>query len=300
VLPIGTVRSGFRSFEIDLTDLNYGIPSKEELHIQSLSTEQFTSLEITRINFEKSHLENYIVESLAKFDDICYDEHSDLLYDLAGQIVSHFLNQYSEDETRNILRVRQNEIANFIHNQMQQNFWEETTEYEVKISKGFTTLKDSAYNTSPKNRLDYRFSPPDKSNMSKYLFTGFSKCLYSEQKFQSEAERILAIILEREAIKWFKPAKGQFQLYYRWHGNSSEYQPDFVAETKEIIYMLEPKAQNEMINLEVLAKKEVAMQWCKNASDYMLNHGGKPWQYVLIPHDAIAQNMTIKGLGDRY
>ncbi|MBD2178459.1 DEAD/DEAH box helicase family protein [Pseudanabaena sp. FACHB-1998] len=300
VLPIGTVRSGFRSFAINLTDLNYGIPSKEELHIQSLTTDKSTSLEITRINFEKSRLENYIVESLAKFDDICYDEHSDLLYDLAGQIISHFLNQYSEDDTRKILQVRQNEIANFIHHQMQQNFWEETTDYEVKISKGFTTLKDSAYNTSLKNRLDYRFSPPDKSNMSKYLFTGFSKCLYKEQKFQSEAERLLAIILEREAIKWFKPAKGQFQLYYKWHGNYSEYQPDFVAETAEIIYMLEPKAQNETNNPEVLAKKDVAVQWCKNASDYMLTHGGKPWQYVLVPHDAIAQNMTLKGLSDRY
>jgi type III restriction enzyme len=300
VIPIGNMRSGFRSFAIDLSDLNYGIPSKEELHIQSLSTEQSTSLEITRVNFEKSCLENYIVESLAKFDDICYDEHADLLYDLAGQVISHFLNQYSENDTRKILQVRQNEIANFIHHQMQQNFWEETTDYEVKISKGFTTLKDSAYNTSPKNRLDYRFSPPDKSNMSKYLFTGFSKCLYKEQKFQSEAERILAIILEREAIKWFKPAKGQFQLYYKWHGNYSEYQPDFVAETADIIYMLEPKAQNETINPEVLAKKDVAIQWCKNASDYMLTHGGKPWQYVLIPHDAIAQNMTLKGLGDRF
>ena len=300
VLPIGTVRSGFRSFAIDLTDFNYGVPSKEELHIQSLSTDYFTSLEITRVNFEKSRLENYIIESLAKFDDICYDEHADLLYDLAGQVVSHFLNQYSEDDTRNILKVRQNEIATFIHNQMQQNFWEEITDYEVKISRGFTSLKDSAYNTSPKNRLDYRLSPSDKTNMSKYLFTGFSKCLYKEQKFQSEAERILAIILEREAIKWFKPAKGQFQLYYQWHGKYSEYQPDFVAETTEIIYMLEPKAHNEMHNPEVLAKKDVAIQWCQNASDYMLTHGGKPWQYVLIPHDAIAQNMTLKGLGDRY
>ena len=110
----------------------------------------------------------------------------------------------------------------------------------------------------------------------------------------------MAIILEREAIKWFKPAKGQFQLYYKWHGNYSEYQPDFVAETADIIYMLEPKAQNETINPEVLAKKDVAIQWCKNASDHMLTHGGKPWQYVLIPHGAIAQNMTIKGLGDRF
>jgi type III restriction enzyme len=300
VIPVGTMRSGFRSFAINLTDLNYAVPSKEELHIQSLTTDKSTSLEITRVNFEKSRLENYIVESLAKFDDICYDEHADLLYDLASQVISHFLNQYSEDDTRKILKVRQNEIANFIHHQMQQNFWEEITGYEIKISRGFTTLKDSAYNTSPKNRLDYRLSPPDKSNMSKYLFTGFSKCLYPEQKFQSEAERILAIILEREAIKWFKPAKGQFQLYYKWQGKYPEYQPDFVAETAEIIYMLEPKAQNEMNNPEVIAKKDVAMQWCQNASDYMLTHGGKPWQYVLIPHDAIAQNMTIKGLCYRF
>ncbi|MFM7601311.1 MAG: DEAD/DEAH box helicase family protein, partial [Pseudanabaena sp.] len=254
VLPIGTMRSGFRSFAIDLTDLNYPVPSKEELHIQSLSTEQFTSLEITRFNFKESCLENYIVESLSKFDDICYDEHADLLYDLAGQVTSNFLNQYSEDDTRKILQVRQNEIANSVHQQMQQNFWQETSNYEVKISKGFTTLKDSAYNASPKNRLDYRISPSDKSNMSKYLFTGFSKCLYKEQKFQSEAERILAIILEREAIKWFKPAKGQFQLYYQLQGKYSEYQPDFVAETADTIYMLEPKAQNEMNNPEVQAK----------------------------------------------
>nr|CUM59358.1 protein of unknown function [Planktothrix agardhii] len=73
--------------------------------------------------------------------------------------------------------------------------------YDVKISKGFTALKDSAYTTNANNYRNYRSSPPDKSNMSKYLFTGFSKCLYPEQKFQSEAERILALILERDAIK---------------------------------------------------------------------------------------------------
>jgi len=32
----------------------------------------------------------------------------------------------------------------------------------------------------------------------------------------------------------------------------------------------------------------------------MLKHKGKPWVYVLIPHDAIAENMTIKGLADRF
>jgi type III restriction enzyme len=62
--------------------------------------------------------------------------------------------------------------------------------------------------------LDFRTSPVDRSNMAKYLFGGFNRCLYPVQKFQSEAERKLAVILEREALKWFKPAKGQFQIYY--------------------------------------------------------------------------------------
>jgi len=51
-----------------------------------------------------------------------------------------------------------------------------------------------------------------------------------------------------------------------------------------------------MTDPEVLAKKEAAEKWCKNASDHTANHGGKPWVYVLISHDRIAENMSIEGL----
>lgn len=300
VIPQGEVKSGFRSFALDVNGLNYPVPSKQELHIQSLATDDFTSLEIKTGNFQESRLENYIVENLAKFDDICYDENADLLYDLAGQVIEHFLTYLSEEDTNKVLYYHQVEIANFVHNQMIKHFWEDTVDYEVKISKGFTSLKESAYTTNAKSHLDYRISPADKSNMSKYLFTGFEKCLYTKQKFQSEAERVLSIILERDAIKWFKPARGQFQIYYKWEGNYLEYQPDFVAESAEMIYMLEPKNKDEIDNPQVIAKKNVAVQWCKYASEYMLKYNGKPWVYVLIPHDAIAQNMTLTGLGDAF
>jgi type III restriction enzyme len=136
--------------------------------------------------------------------------------------------------------------------------------------------------------------------MAKYLFGGFSRCLYDVQKFQSDAERKLAIILEREAIKWFKPAKGQFQIYYKSGADHPEYQPDFVAETESCIYMLEPKARNEMEAPIVLAKRYVAATWCKNASDYAATCGGKPWKYVLIPHDAIAENITLDWMGKQF
>ncbi|MDB9474822.1 DEAD/DEAH box helicase [Dolichospermum circinale] len=301
VVPQGEVKSGFRSFALDVTDLNYRVPSKKELYIQSLATDDSTSLEIKTDNSEEFHLENYIVKNLVNFDDICYDENADLLYDLASQVISHFLTYLSEEETQKVLYYYQIEIANVVHNQMIKHFWEDDkVEYKYEISKGFTSLKESAYTTNTKHYLDYRTSPPDKSNMSKYLFTGFSKCLYQEQKFQSEAERVLSIILERDAIKWFKPARGQFQIYYKWDGNYLEYQPDFVAETAEIIYILEPKNRDEIDNPQVVAKKDVAVKWCQNASNYMLQHNGKPWVYVLIPHDAIAQNMTLTGLSDRF
>jgi type III restriction enzyme len=136
--------------------------------------------------------------------------------------------------------------------------------------------------------------------MAKYFFGGFSKCLYSLQKFQSDTERILSVILEREALKWFKPAKGQFQIYYQWNGDRPEYQPDFVAECDDVIYMLEPKRRSELDDAEVLAKRDAAVKWCQHASDHMQKNGGKPCIYVLIPHDAIAQNMTLKGLADLF
>jgi type III restriction enzyme len=171
----------------------------------------------------------------------------------------------------------------------------------VQISKGYTELRPSAYTHAVKEApADYRDSPADKSNMSKYLFTGFERCLYSVQKFDSEAERKLAVILDRDALKWFKPAKGQFQIFYRQGADHLEYQPDFVAETKDAIYMLEPKKNKEMEDTIVLAKKESAMEWCANASTYALANGGKPWSYVLIPHDEIAGNFTLSGLVARF
>jgi len=111
--------------------------------------------------------------------------------------------------------------------------------------------------------------------MGKYLFGRFERCLYAVQKFQSDSERRLAVILDRDALKWFKPAKGQFQIFYKSGSDHLEYQPDFVAETDSAIYMLEPKARNEMSDPDVLAKRDSAMKWCINASDHATTYGGK-------------------------
>jgi type III restriction enzyme len=100
------------------------------------------------------------------------------------------------------------------------------------------------------------------------LFGGFSRCLYPLQKFDSDTERRFSIILDRDALKWFKPAKGQFQIYYKLGTEQPEYIPDFVAETDTTIYMVETKARTDVNTQEVQAKANSAARWCKHASTH--------------------------------
>jgi type III restriction enzyme len=39
-----------------------------------------------------------------------------------------------------------------------------------------------------------------------------------------------------------------------------------------------------------------AIRWHADATTHEIKHGGKPWAYLLIPHDAIADNKTLQGL----
>jgi type III restriction enzyme len=300
VVPRGEVKAGFKPFTLSLEALKYPAVS-DELWIQHLRTNKLEVLALSRGGSEESKLEDYVVSGLVDFDDISYDDHADLLYDLAGQTIRHFQSYLSEEDTRKVLRCYQRDIARFIHSQMQAHYWEDTAGYDVVVSKGYTELKESAYTcNTAEPPFDYRISPSDKSNMAKYLFNGFTRCLYSVQKFDSEAERKMAVILDRDADKWIKPAKGQFQILYRMGTDHLEYQPDFVAETSEAIFMLEPKARNQMEDPIVLAKKDAAVKWCANASDHARSNGDKPWRYLLIPHDEIAENMTLEALAKRF
>jgi len=56
--------------------------------------------------------------------------------------------------------------------------------------------------------------------------------------------------------------------------------------------MIESKARNETEDPEVLAKRDAAVLWCRRASDHAATYDGKHRKYLLIPHDAIAENMT--------
>jgi type III restriction enzyme len=101
------------------------------------------------------------------------------------------------------------------------------------------------------------------------------------------------VILERDALKWFKPAKGQFQIFYKLGTEQPEYIPDFVVETDQFILMAETKSKDELKSADVVAKADAAVQWCKHASDYAGSVGGKPWKYLLVPHDGVSESKRL-------
>ena len=144
---------------------------------------------------------------------------------------------------------------------MQAYYWEKMTGYDVVVTKGSTELKPSAYTAAATDPIhDFRQTVQERTRIARMLFGGFQRCLYRTQKFQSDSERKLAVILDRDALKWFRPARGQFQMYYKSGVDQLEYQPDFVAETADSIYMLESKARNDMDDINVQAKKDIAVQ----------------------------------------
>ncbi|MEQ1871362.1 MAG: type III restriction endonuclease subunit R, partial [Vicinamibacterales bacterium] len=296
VVPIGKVESGFSAFTLDLSSVQYQSVT-EDLWIQHLRTAEYQVLSTGKGGIREERLENYVVRGLVDFDDVSYDEQADLLYDLAAQVVSHLRSYLTEEETGRVLQFHQRALCALIHAQMHApgHYWERAEGgYEVKVSNGFTPLRRSAYTADAGDPVhDYRVEPTDKAKIGRLLFGGFAKCLYRVQKFQSDTERRFAVILERDAIRWLKPARDQFQIFYRVGSAPQQYVPDFVAETDTELLMVETKARNEMATPEVAAKRQAADEWCVNASAHAATYGGKSWRYALVPHDVVAENTTL-------
>ncbi len=55
-----------------------------------------------------------------------------------------------------------------------------------------------------------------------------------------------------------------------------------------------------MTDHDVLAKKEAALEFCKYASKYNAENGGKPWKYALIPHNTITTTTGFEYLMAQY
>lgn len=51
---------------------------------------------------------------------------------------------------------------------------------------------------------------------------------------------------------------------------------------------------------EVSEKAKAGKIWCESASHYLQQHGGKPWKYLLIPHNEVKENFDMSLYVNRF
>ncbi len=300
VVPKGDVTCGFNDFTVDVSDVHLQ-PVDQDILIQHLRGHGRHRLDNESGVVPEDRLEDYLVRGLGECDDVRYDDHAELLYNLAGQVVRR-LQSYlgSEEDVRNVLQYHQHTLVNLIHTQMQAHYEENAMDYEPVVSKGFTALRQASYSAFEGEPVRNFRQPVDEKHFIRgMLFSEFKKCLYPVQKFDSNAERRFAVMLENDdtVLKWVKPARGAFKISYR---HDDTYEPDFVVETKSAKYLCEPKRADQMKQEDVLAKAKAAAIWCQRATGHEATHGGKAWSYLLIPDNAIQESKTLQGLAGAF
>lgn len=292
----GLVTASFDDFNLDTEGFTY-----EQLHDEiirvGLTDRSYDVIEvISGVNFGSPV--KLLIAELINFSEIDYDTNADLLHKLSRQAVAQLQANINDGEDiRKLVFQWRGLIAKRVYNQMMQHFRLYEPEYIKPNVRPFTKIEDWNFTTFLNaGRKDYRDENFPASQVSKFLYSGFEKSCHFEYKFDSRPEQTFSFILEndKEVVKWLRPAPNQFRIY--WQHNNRIYEPDFIAETTDCIFMIEIKAANEMEDQEVRAKASAALKYCNFATEYTNEYGGKPWKYVLIPHDRIAKNSSFKAL----
>lgn len=240
---------------------------------------------------------NVIVNALIDYDDIDYDENSELLYHLAGQALEAISNNLEEKDTlAKVVHDFKKAIASSIYDQMKRHFVMQSTGYVKPKVLPFTGIvPQNVKEIEGYGRTNYQTVIPP-SHLRKFIFTGYLKSYYTEYKFDSKTEHDFSFVLEndKKVLRWLRPAREQFSIY--WSNGSKRYEPDFIVETADVIYMVETKAASDVSTVEVQQKKAAAEEYCRHASEFTAENGGKPWRYILLPHDVVDRTASFEYL----
>ena len=224
---------------------------------------------------------------LDSISELSYDD-ADLILD----VVDQYLDQIpgDEEEKKKIVRRYAGLIVGDIKNQLYAHMDRETQDIHI-VQKDLIVFREFMKNVKKGGKVRYDKPFTDKSNIRKYLFTGYKKSYYPENAFDSDTERQFSIILEEDpdVICWIKPPLNQLGLFWK---AGQQYTPDFLVETRAGKFMVEVKARNEVSNEEVVAKAREGIRWCTFATTADPDH--KVWEYRLISDDNIHPGNTCK------
>lgn len=297
----GNAHAYFEDFDLDTSVFQFKALEEEIIRVSLANQTDVETLRATSSGNYGNPI-HLIIAELLNFSDIDYDDNAELLNKLANQVYDTIQESNTDevDMKKAVFQFKKT-IAERIYIQMKQHFKIEYRNYEKPNVLPFTKILPHNFSALAENGFkDYRDVISPVSLVKKYVYRGFEKACHFEYKFDSNTEKELAYVLENEAkvLKWLRPASSQFHIY--WDNNSKRYEPDFVVETDDAIYMIEPKSKDKMQDSEVLQKADAAKIYCQYATEYNLENGAKPWYYVLIPHDEITRTTSLNALISKF
>lgn len=289
-------KAEFKWFDLD-TRLGFDLPSlKDEIVRVNIGAGEsdYEIIQITTGRKFSSPL-NEIVSALIDCDEIDYDDNAELLHHLAGQAIEAIkANLEDESDIAKVVSDFKLGIVKIIYDQMMRHFSIKSQGYQRPNVLPFVGIvKQNLKEIDGYGSTDFRDVIPAGS-VRKFIFTGFLKSYYTQCKFDSKTEQDFVNVLESDTIvlHWLRPAATQFNIY--WSNGSKKYEPDFVVETKKRIYLIETKAEKDLSAEDVLAKKQASEEYCKNATEYTLANGGKPWEYRIIAHTSVDRTHSLE------
>lgn len=291
VIEQQNVKAIFEDFDLD-TSNGYDL---DELHREIIRQGLHDSTEFEVIagksGSSKRPAVEQLITSLIDFDDVDYDEVSDLLYKLVGQAIDAIHNNTPgilEDDLNERVHTVKQSIADNIYKQMKEHYRIIPGEFKINKVLPFSKILDKNIIINNWGTLDFHEPvPTPKSIVPKFVYVGFKKSYYTKYRFNSSTELDFSFILEtnKEVLKWIRPVPNQLNIY--WSSGAKKYEPDFIVETSDAIYMCETKAEKNVYDADVQAKAEAAREFCHRATEFTSKNGGKPWRYVIIPHTLV-------------
>lgn len=305
VEPYSKRGSRFLPFNLDLKAFTPQ-PFDQELLLQNLSTGTRDRIDTKNgLNSEENPFEALLNDLLNLDGVVDCEDTLDLVEDLAKQAISH-LRSYliDEEKIKQVFSQNRKLLVQYIYKQMIHHYDAGIEEFEITgdgydlLPRQQTRFEVLQIKQTP---INVKIPIDTKSAIKDFVFNGFNKSLYSILKFDSDPERVFAIVLENSETvkKWLKLSKGQIRNIF-YTSDSSSYIPDFLVETDKRLFLCEIKRKCDMESKEVIQKARAATQWCDSATKQAKQNSEKPWSYLLIPHDEVAINMSFDGLAIKY
>lgn len=296
VTDAGVEEYVFVDFDLDMADFTH-VPIKNELLVQNLEDMQDRQrIKGDAIDFEGYNPKKVILEQLRAKPEIEYEKCSKLLFKLITQACDHYETQYGTNGMQNIVIMYKRDIGNKIYKQMLQHFYCENGFLQEEVVGTRDYNLQQSYSCAERVNL---FSDDYTGNIQSVLFEGVKRGVFRATKFDSRPELVLALVLETDTDvqNWLRPAPQEFNITYN-HGHN--YEPDFVVETDDTIYLVEVKGEDKLSDPDVIAKKKRGIQYCEVASRWGKANGYKQWRYLFIPSKQVLPNSSFMQLTKRF